>query len=223
MRPLPHGYTNATVGDGRIVVKRYEGPDAADRLERERRFLNGLAGAVPVPPVLDGDGESLTIGFVAGVQGQELVEAGHAAAVMRACGAVLRRLHALPAPAGTVLVHGDFGPNNVLVDPATFAVTAVLDWEFARYGDRIADLAWCEWIMRTHHPARAREVEHFHAAYGLPVPPWLERRDAMVERCRELRDFCERWQPGGGAVRQWEQRAAATAAWGEDANGPALS
>jgi aminoglycoside phosphotransferase (APT) family kinase protein len=30
---------------------------------------------------------------------------------------------------GQTLVHGDYGPNNVLVDPQTLAVVAVVDWE----------------------------------------------------------------------------------------------
>jgi hypothetical protein len=32
MRPLKHGYTNRTVGDGAVVEKTYEGPDAELRL-----------------------------------------------------------------------------------------------------------------------------------------------------------------------------------------------
>jgi aminoglycoside phosphotransferase len=213
---MRHGYTNLTVGDGETVVKRYQGPDAAVRRERERGMLTGLQGSVPVPPVLRDDGEALTLGFVPGVQGQELIEAGHAAAVLRACGVVLRQIHTVPPPPGsapgTVLVHGDFGPNNLLIDPESFAVIAVVDWEFAGYGDAVADLAWCEWIMRMHHPDHADAVPHFHAAYGLPVPPWPERRAAMLKRCTELREFCRRWESEGG-VRQWEERHAVTAAW----------
>ncbi|WP_051707042.1 phosphotransferase family protein [Nocardioides aequoreus] len=39
-----------------------------------------------------------------------------------------------------VLVHGDLNPKNVLVDPATLEVTAVLDWEFAHAGGPWEDL-----------------------------------------------------------------------------------
>ncbi len=38
------------------------------------------------------------------------------------------------------LVHGDLDPTNVLVDPATLAVTAVVDWEFAHVGSAWTDL-----------------------------------------------------------------------------------
>lgn len=38
------------------------------------------------------------------------------------------------------LVHSDFNPKNVLVDPDTLAVTALLDWEFAHAGSPYTDL-----------------------------------------------------------------------------------
>lgn len=39
-----------------------------------------------------------------------------------------------------VLVHGDLNPKNVLVDPGTLEVTALLDWEFAHAGGPWEDL-----------------------------------------------------------------------------------
>lgn len=39
-----------------------------------------------------------------------------------------------------VLVHGDLNPKNVLVDPGTLEVTAVLDWEHAHAGGPWEDL-----------------------------------------------------------------------------------
>jgi aminoglycoside phosphotransferase (APT) family kinase protein len=219
MRQLRHGYTNHTVGDGTTVVKRYEGPDAAARLHRERWLLTRLHGLVPVPPLLGSDGRTLELGFMPGTPGQELMESGHAAETMRACGTVLRQIHAVPpppgSPPGSVVVHGDFGPNNLLIDPETFAVTAVVDWEFAHVGARVTDLAWCEWIVRMHHPEHVGALEHCFTAYGPPAPDWPERHAAMIARCVELRDFCERWEPGGPSVRQWEERTAATRAWTE--------
>ena len=38
------------------------------------------------------------------------------------------------------LVHSDFNPKNLLVDPATGEVTGVLDWEFAHAGSPYTDL-----------------------------------------------------------------------------------
>ncbi|HEX4207994.1 MAG TPA: aminoglycoside phosphotransferase family protein [Ktedonobacteraceae bacterium] len=46
------------------------------------------------------------------------------------------------------LVHGDFGSNNVLTDGQN--ITAVLDWENAKYGDPLFDVAtayfWSPWL-----------------------------------------------------------------------------
>jgi hygromycin-B 4-O-kinase len=46
------------------------------------------------------------------------------------------------------LVHGDFGSNNVLY--ADGRITAVLDWDSAKYGDPLLDIAgayyWRTWL-----------------------------------------------------------------------------
>ncbi|MFI6122084.1 phosphotransferase family protein [Streptomyces sp. NPDC051064] len=223
MRPLKHGYTNHTVGDGAVVEKTYEGPDAERRLRREHALLTRLQGRLPVPPVRGSTAATLTLGFMSGAPGQELLDSGRPEAVLASCGELLRRIHetppdVLPAAAletDKVLVHGDFGPNNVLVDPDTFEVTAVVDWEFAHLGDPVEDLAWCEWIVRTHHPGRGHALGHFFGAYGGEVPPWPVRRTAMLTRCEAMRQFCDRWEPGGPGVRLWQARAAATADWRE--------
>ncbi|HYN94036.1 MAG TPA: aminoglycoside phosphotransferase family protein [Pilimelia sp.] len=221
MRRLPHGYTNDTRGDGAVVVKRYDGPDAADRQAREQLMLDRLSGSLPVPALLSGGAGELTTRWVAGVHGQELIEAGHAAAVLRACGTTLRRVHATeladvfgddPRPGGTVLVHGDYGPNNILLAPPAFTVTAVLDWEWAHPGRPIEDIAWCEWIVRTHHPRHAAALDEFFAGYG-HRPAWAERREAMLDRCSSLLEFCRRWTPAG--VQLWRRRLDDTAGWTE--------
>jgi Phosphotransferase enzyme family len=237
VRRLPHGYTNQTRGDGTLVRKVYDGPDAELRRDRERAVLGDLAGRIPVPPVVDDRGPPggltraparmssrepcLTLGFVAGTQGQELlgpdVPTGLAASVLGACGAVLRRIHEVgagaPDQARQVLVHGDFGPNNVLLDPVTLEVTAVLDWEFSHVGEPVEDLAWCEWIVRTHHGWRVDLLGAFFDAYGGEVPPWPARHQAMLAACEAMLDFCRRWDPAGGGVTLWQHRRAETATW----------
>lgn len=223
MRPLKHGYTNRTVGDGAVVEKTYRGPDADLRRAREYAWLTRLRGTLPVPPVHGLADGTLTLGFVAGTHGQELMASGRAAQVLAACGALLRRLQET-APSllgvdaregGKVLCHGDFGPNNLLLDPETYQVTALVDWEFAHLGDPVEDLAWCEWIVRTHHAEHCGELVHLFEAYGRPVPAWPVRRAAMVARCAALERFCRRHEPDGPGVRQWQERGAATAGWRE--------
>ncbi len=45
-----------------------------------------------------------------------------------------------PTVAETVLLHGDFRTGNFLVTES--GLSAILDWEFARWGSRYEDLAW---------------------------------------------------------------------------------
>jgi aminoglycoside phosphotransferase (APT) family kinase protein len=111
-----------------------------------------------------------------------------------------------------VIRHGDFGPNNVLFDPDTMAVTALLDWEFSGIGAAIEDIAWCEWIVRMHHPDAVGALPAFFDAYR-STPPWELRKRVMLSRCRWLEAFCRRWDPHGDGVRQWQARAVATASW----------
>jgi hypothetical protein len=71
--------------------------------------------------------------------------AGHADAVLAACGDVLRRIH----DAG--FGHGDFGPNNTLFDPDSLAVTAVLDWEFSWRDRQAAMVERCAQLIEFTH------------------------------------------------------------------------
>lgn len=45
-----------------------------------------------------------------------------------------------PAPGETLLTHRDFRTGNYMVDER--GLTAVLDWEFAAWGDPMADIGW---------------------------------------------------------------------------------
>lgn len=52
------------------------------------------------------------------------------------------RLTTLDLDAEPVLLHGDYRPGNLLGDPETGEVTAVLDWGAAQAGDARYELAW---------------------------------------------------------------------------------
>ena len=91
---LPHGYTNQTRQIGTGVEKIYEGFDSLTRAEREFTCLTALAGRYPVPRVLRFDA-SLPVLVTSGVQGrhgQELIEEGRAAQVVRLIGRQLSDL-----------------------------------------------------------------------------------------------------------------------------------
>ncbi len=52
-----------------------------------------------------------------------------------------------PDPVETVLLHRDFRTGNYLVDGR--GITAILDWEFAGWGDPHEDIGWfCAWCWR---------------------------------------------------------------------------
>ena len=168
---LAHGYTNTCWIEGDRFHKRYEGADALQRLRVELEALERAAGRVPVPAVLGCEERRREVTFarVAGENGQDLIERGCAELVLVAAGRTLRALH---PSAGPTLVHGDYGPQNLLHDPATCEVVAVVDWEFAHLGDPVEDLAWAEWIVRMHHPAAVGAVPEL--LVSLRLGPGLE-------------------------------------------------
>jgi hypothetical protein len=98
---------------------------------------------------------------------------------------------------------------------------AVLDWEFAAIPliDNVADLAWCEWIVRMHHPEHVDALDSLFHRYGTR-PGWHRRHAAMLERCRELLDLAHPWEPDGAAERSWRHRIEITASWRESAATP---
>ena len=223
MEVMPHSYTNHTTKDGPVVTKSYQGPDAPARCAREAAVLSAVAGRLPVPPVISHSNTSLGLGFMPGVPGQELIDAALAEPVLRACGRMLRRIHAIDpeqAQAGDndegslVLVHGDYGPQNTLLDAAAREVTAVVDWEWAHAGDPLEDLAWCEWIIRMHHPDHVGALGSLFDGYS-HRPAWVARQQAMLAQCRNLLALCQRWQPGGTSVHLWSQRLQVTKSWTE--------
>ena len=79
-------------------------------------------------------------------------------------------------PTRTVLAHSDFNPKNILVDPETLAVTALLDWEFAHAGSSYTDLGN---LLR--FDDRPPFVDAVLAAYADFVP---DAGDDLVERAQ---------------------------------------
>jgi Ser/Thr protein kinase RdoA (MazF antagonist) len=222
VEPLPHGYTNDTRADGSTVLKRYQGPEWQHRRGTENAALARLAGVIPVPRVISSPPGALRMEFLAGIHGQVLVDAGHAAAVLDACGVMLRQIQAIHVTAvfpnaradAQVLVHGDYGPNNMLFDPATFAIAGVVDWEWAHAGDAIEDLAWCEWIIRMHHPEAVGALQHLFAGYG-EQPSWSERQAAALRKCHEMLNMPRIGGMSDPGAHRWRRNIDVTLSWTE--------
>jgi Ser/Thr protein kinase RdoA (MazF antagonist) len=213
---LEHGYTNESVLDGSVVTKHYQGSDALERLTREAAALRALSGYLPVPELLQIDRahHRLQTRYLPSRHGQALIDAGHAADVLFVCGTLLRHLQTLPphlvphaSGSGPVVVHGDFGPQNLLIAPDAWLVTALLDWEWVHAGEPVEDLAWAEWIVRSHHPHAVRDLPALFRGYD-EKPAWERRHSAMMEQCRRLVVYAE--QHRRDAVVLWNLRLQAT-------------
>ena len=119
-----HSYTNHTTRSGAVVTKSYRGPDASRRCAHEAAVLTALSGRLPVPPVLNRNSTASPGSHARRARpGNDRQRPGEP--VLRACGQMLRRVHAIdPGQAhaaddhhrdSAVLVHGDYGPQNCLL------------------------------------------------------------------------------------------------------------
>jgi len=97
-----------------------------------------------------------------------------------------------PAPAGEVLVHGDFRLGNLMLGPD--GVRAVLDWELVHRGDPVEDLGWlCAkvWRFGSAHPAGG-----------------LGSREELLDGYAAVAG----WRPAAAQLHWWELHA--TVRWG---------
>ena len=87
-----------------------------------------------------------------------------------------------------------------------------------RHGqETVADLAWCEWIVRMHHPGHVDALDALFDGYETR-PSWPRRHAAMLARCRELLDLTHRREPEGAGERSWRRRIEVTTGWRERSN-----
>ena len=215
---MKHGYTNDTSSDGRRVTKRYRGPEADLRRRRETAIYSDLTNQLPMPVALASEGDQLIMSHVDGLPGQELLD-HRPAPVLQSIGRLARTIQLLDldqlelpgeSPTNGVLVHGDFGPQNVLLDPVSVTPTALLDWELAHYGDEVEDIAWAEWIVRMHHSPVLDHLDALFEGFGTR-PAWRDRQAAMITKCEWALDFAGRWETGETPTTAlWRRRLAAT-------------
>lgn len=219
---LPHGYTNRTRRVGDVFEKCYAGPDAWARARRELSCLSALHDRLPVPRIVlfDESIPKLVLTEVAGRHGQELIEEGHAPTVLRLIGEQLACLQGIdhstvPGLEGEwdVVVHRDFGPQNILVAANVKSAVGLLDWESAHFGSPLEDLSWAEWIVRMHHPQAITFLPELFEGPRLSAG-WPERHAAMLAQCHRYLRNCETAEVDDG-VSEWKRRLRATEQWRE--------
>lgn len=114
--------------------------------------------------------------------------------------ALMRTIEAtLPfCPEDRELVHGDFGFDNVLVDVAEGRITGVIDWQNARFGDGLYDVAWLDfWPDPPLVNGIAGDYLAWRATRGAPLAHAVERircYQAMIA-IDSLRFFAHADQP----------------------------
>jgi hypothetical protein len=208
---LPHAYTNVATVLGDRVTKTYRAPDAVRRQQREELAIRSVTGLLPVATILDSQPGVLVLGKVPGRHGQDLIDGGEGDAVMFGLGRLLREVQAIsPVFFGEfrgagVLVHQDFGPNNVLLAEHDDSIALLADWEWSTVGSAITDLAWAEFIVRMRHPDHQECVPALFDGYG-ERPPWSARQAAMTDRASALEAWVRSWK-GAEAAAGWEHRA----------------
>lgn len=53
------------------------------------------------------------------------------------------------------LIHGDYGPHNILLTQESLFV---IDWEWAGWGNPLQDVAWVVWFVGLHYPQWSSEL-----------------------------------------------------------------
>jgi tRNA A-37 threonylcarbamoyl transferase component Bud32 len=214
---LPHAYTNDVTVLGDFVTKSYRGPEAIRRQQREELAIRSVADRLPVATVVDSRPGVLVLGMVPGRHGQDRIDSGEADAVMFGLGRVLRDVQAIrPLFYGEfhgagVLVHHDFGPNNVLFAEHDDSIVLIADWEWSTVGSPITDLAWAEFIIRMHHSEHQECLHALFDGYGTR-PAWNERQAAMAHRATTLETWV-RSHKGAEAASTWDRRRRCIEQW----------
>ncbi|HEV2303589.1 MAG TPA: phosphotransferase family protein [Stellaceae bacterium] len=87
----------------------------------------------------------------------------------------------LPAAGPTSLVHNDFKLDNVILDPASFAPVAVIDWDMGTQGDPLWDLAvLLSYWVEPGDPLFLHEMRQMPTA----APGFWSRRQVFDAYCR---------------------------------------
>jgi aminoglycoside phosphotransferase (APT) family kinase protein len=67
-----------------------------------------------------------------------------------------------------VLIHGDLGPHNIVVDPVTYRVAGLIDYEGAAYGDRTQDFVYLV-LQRADEPMLEGAIDAYQSITGVAI------------------------------------------------------
>jgi aminoglycoside phosphotransferase (APT) family kinase protein len=139
---------------GDLVLPRLD-PDGLQRFGRAMGHVAGTLAGMPAlrpGPFVDADLRLGTFPDGGLAEWAELRLTGWTAAERSRLAQVLEPAQDLLDSVGrTCLVHSDLNPKNVLVDPSSLELTAVLDWEFAHAGHPWTDVG--NLVRFERHPA----------------------------------------------------------------------
>ncbi|MFC0673468.1 RIO1 family regulatory kinase/ATPase domain-containing protein [Brachybacterium hainanense] len=194
-----HGFTNDTRSTKAGVEKIFSGPSGARRWSREVEALQRFAGTGYPPQLVDRSRSELRVvtRLIRGVNGAEILRAPQsteAEGLMRSAGRVLEDL------GRDGVVHGDFGPQNLLV---TDEGVRVIDWEWCgALTDPDLDAFWFDFIVRYHYPHAASLLPTFWRACGHDPDP-RRGRDVLLSAFGIRVAECS---PGSPAIDSWRTR-----------------
>jgi aminoglycoside phosphotransferase (APT) family kinase protein len=195
------------------VIKRYHGPGALHRWQTEISALTGLKGFLPVPAILECKQDlEVRMAHISGKRAAEMLAEGILPGVLSSAGKLLAKIQQFPVQElhgtltgnGRVLSHGDFSLFNILLEPNTKQITAMLDWEWSHLGDPVEDAAWMEWTVRLSYGKYAKELPAFYEAYG-EIPDWQSRKEVMIMQCQRYLEFA-RMLGERKNIQQWQNR-----------------
>ncbi|MPZ24941.1 MAG: phosphotransferase [Micromonosporaceae bacterium] len=117
----------------------------ADDLCRSMVHTLGQLHHVPAPPLRPGDSASsahhLRRQLARWTQQWERTRTRQLPAVATLASWLRTAIDNLPSDHPITLVHGDYRMDNLILDPSTMDIRAVLDWEMSTAGDPLLDLA----------------------------------------------------------------------------------
>ena len=142
--------------------------------------LSGMPTLRP-GPFVDGDLTIGTFDLADGLPALALTLAWEAPLLAQLVDVAERAQRLLDGVGRTCLVHSDLNPKNVLLDPETLEVAALLDWEFAHSGHPCTDLG--NLLRFDRSPAYADAV----------LAAWCERRDTEPDETLELARAADLW------------------------------